>query len=271
MKKAVLAVAGAVVLICGSAAWGQEQTGAAGVSVLQDATKAEDVLLSLGEETITVSNLSGVSINEASAHRKENAKQDGNLYEITLRAKDGEEHIFEDVPETMNEPELSTEDGFLFITYLNENREKKTAYENAEEIFFDEPVSRYITDQVNIRTAASAESDIVGVAALGSEVKAVSALPRWIGVELEDGKTGYIARRYVSPNKEDADQAVNAENAARAAQEAAAAAAAAAAVAAGSYTDITVVSQQNFDDCDGSGHGYSIITYSDGSTETVEY
>lgn len=36
-------------------------------------------------------------------------------------------------------------------------------------------------------------------------------------------------------------------------------------------TERYVVSQEYFDDCDGSGHGYSIITYSDGSTETVEY
>lgn len=31
------------------------------------------------------------------------------------------------------------------------------------------------------------------------------------------------------------------------------------------------VSRENFDDCDGSGHGYAIIHYSDGSTEQVEY
>lgn len=31
------------------------------------------------------------------------------------------------------------------------------------------------------------------------------------------------------------------------------------------------VSRENFDDCDGSGHGYAIIHYSDGSTEQIEY
>lgn len=36
-------------------------------------------------------------------------------------------------------------------------------------------------------------------------------------------------------------------------------------------TERYVVSQEYFDDCDGSGHGYYIITYSDGSTKTVEY
>ncbi len=31
------------------------------------------------------------------------------------------------------------------------------------------------------------------------------------------------------------------------------------------------VSRENFDDCDGSGHGYTEIHYSDGSVETIEY
>ena len=33
----------------------------------------------------------------------------------------------------------------------------------------------------------------------------------------------------------------------------------------------TVVSKKQFDDCDGSGHGYYEITYSDGSVEYEEY
>lgn len=33
----------------------------------------------------------------------------------------------------------------------------------------------------------------------------------------------------------------------------------------------TEVSRQNYDDCDGSGHGYTIITYSDGTEEKVYY
>ena len=31
------------------------------------------------------------------------------------------------------------------------------------------------------------------------------------------------------------------------------------------------VKRQKFDDCDGSGHGYYLITYSDGSTGVIEY
>ena len=33
----------------------------------------------------------------------------------------------------------------------------------------------------------------------------------------------------------------------------------------------TVVSRQKVDDCDGSGHGFYIITYSDGSVEYQDY
>lgn len=35
--------------------------------------------------------------------------------------------------------------------------------------------------------------------------------------------------------------------------------------------EVYEVSRENFDDCDGSGHGYTEIQYSDGSTEIEEY
>ena len=59
------------------------------------------------------------------------------------------------------------------------------------------------------------------------------------------------------------------------AQQAAAAAAAAAAASQASSGSQSSgkheVGRQKFDDCDGSGHGYYIITYSDGSTATQNY
>lgn len=101
--------------------------------------------------------------------------------------------------------------------------------------------------------------------------------------DAEEEKTGYVRAKYLSENKSDADDAVAANEAEAARQAAAAAeaarqqAAAAAAGAApssgasGSNGGRTVVSQERVDDCDGSGHGVLIITYSDGTTETEEY
>lgn len=74
-------------------------------------------------------------------------------------------------------------------------------------------------------------------------------------------------------SKEEAEAKAAAD---KAAQEQAAAAAAAAAAArassgSGSGGGRVEVSREAFPDCDGSGHGYYLITYSDGTTATVNY
>lgn len=48
-------------------------------------------------------------------------------------------------------------------------------------------------------------------------------------------------------------------------------AASAQAVDVGAADDRVEVSREDFNDCDGGGHGYTEITYSDGTVETVEY
>ena len=73
-----------------------------------------------------------------------------------------------------------------------------------------------------------------------------------------------------------AEQKAAEEAAAKAAAEAQAAAAAQAqaaaeAQAAAAAQPVTEVSRQAYDDCDGSGHGYYEITYSDGSVGYEEY
>ena len=63
-----------------------------------------------------------------------------------------------------------------------------------------------------------------------------------------------------------------AESAQQAAEQAAQQAAQQASQSAGSTAGgKTEVSRQAYDDCDGSGHGYYEITYSDGSTAIEEY
>ena len=96
-------------------------------------------------------------------------------------------------------------------------------------------------------------------------------------------KEGFVKGTYLTGDKEEAVQAVARNDAEIQRKEAeAAAAAAAAAEAAASQpsgggggnrksSGKHVVSTQNVDDCDGSGHGTTIITYSDGSTKTRRY
>lgn len=92
-----------------------------------------------------------------------------------------------------------------------------------------------------------------------------------------------VVKKYITDSKEeaeaaakakqDAEEAAAAQQAAEAAaQQAAEQAAQQASQSAGSTAGgKTEVSRQAYDDCDGSGHGYYEITYSDGSTAIEEY
>lgn len=135
-----------------------------------------------------------------------------------------------------------------------------------------EPKTMYVVSDVYIRQEPDASSEAVAVAYLGDEVTAEDVDEKWCKVTLGD-KEGYVVKEYLTESKDEADQAVKSEEAAKAAAEAQAAAAAQAAQQSqssgggGKYE----VSRQAYPDCDGSGHGYYEITYSDGSVETVEY
>lgn len=91
--------------------------------------------------------------------------------------------------------------------------------------------------------------------------------------ESGDVTEGYVAKKCISSDPAEAEAAVEAqEYAVKLAEEEAARAAQAAAQAAqsapkGRYE----VSRQRYDDCDGSGHGYYEIQYSDGTTSISEY
>ena len=89
-----------------------------------------------------------------------------------------------------------------------------------------------------------------------------------VGAE-EDRRLEELDRRA----KQDAEEAAAAQQAAEAAaQQAAEQATQQASQSAGSTAGgKTEVSRQAYDDCDGSGHGYYEITYSDGSTAIEEY
>lgn len=172
--------------------------------------------------------------------------------------------------ETQTESAAETETQQVTETETKAESETETTAptEKATEEAAAEPKTMYVVSDVYIRQAADASSEAVAVAHLGDEVTAVPEDDKWYKVKLGD-KEGYVVKDYLTDSKEEADQAVKSEEAAKAAAEAAAQAAQPQAAPSGG--GVYEVSRQAFDDCDGSGHGYYEITYSDGSVRTEEY
>ena len=186
----------------------------------------------------------------------------------------GEEKAAEKASETQTEraaeteTQQATETETETETKAESETETTAPTEKATEEAAAEPKTMYVVSDVYIRQAADASSEAVAVAHLGDEVTAVPEDDKWYKVKLGD-KEGYVVKDYLTDSKEEADQAVKSEEAAKAAAEAAAQAAQPQAAPSGG--GVYEVSRQAFDDCDGSGHGYYEITYSDGSVRTEEY
>lgn len=241
-----------------------------------------------GETIVTLKNESGYVVKEAvvgaaeeeteTAETETEAESEGIVTGLTLTGEDGEVHVFADADVTaMTDPVLVKDNGFLYIEYKNAEGKDKEAAETADEVEFDKEVTMYVVNDVYVRAEANGDSEALAVASLGQEVTVTGAAPKWYKVVMGE-TTGYVARSFLSKDKESADAAVKAEEAAQAqaAAEAQAAAAAAAAQASSGQSAAAPqgkyeVSRQAYDDCDGSGHGYYEITYSDGSTAREEY
>ena len=188
--------------------------------------------------------------------------------------------------------------------------ESETETESESEKVYRDAKVMFLIDTVRVRAEANADSETVAFADRGDALTVLGELSGWYHVRLdhpeieeqstqetetvsaeeketsvsESAKEGYVKGTYLTENKDEADQAVAANDAEIRRKEAEAAAAAAAAQAASSSggnsgggspkkksSGKTVVSTQNVDDCDGSGHGTKITTYSDGSTSTSRY
>ena len=244
-----------------------------------------------GETIVTLKNESGYVVKEAvvgaaeeeteTAETETEAESEGIVTGLTLTGEDGEVHVFADADVTaMTDPVLVKDNGFLYIEYKNAEGKDKEAAETADEVEFDKEVTMYVVNDVYVRAETNGDSEALAVASLGQEVTVTGAAPKWYKVVMGE-TTGYIARSFLSKDKESADAAVKAEEAAQAQAAAEAQAAAAAAQQAASQASSGQsaaapqgkyeVSRQAYDDCDGSGHGYSEITYSDGSTAREEY
>ena len=127
----------------------------------------------------------------------------------------------------------------------------------------------YVSGDVYMREAADKDAKAVTVLATGKEITVLGEEGDWYQVKVDD-KEGYVVKKYITDSKEEAEAAAKAKpdaEEAAAAQQAAEAGSSAGSTAGGK----TEVSRQAYDDCDGSGHGYYEITYSDGSTAIEEY
>lgn len=197
--------------------------------------------------------------------------------DLVLTEEDGTEHTFQDVTvDKWKDAVLVNSYEFLYINYKDESGKDQEAAETADERTFDEPITMYVSANVHVRKEADKESESLKVAALGDEFKVIAAVPGWFKVENGDD-TGYVFHSYLTEDKAAVDALVKAKQEADAAAAQAAAAAAAqaaqqqAAAAAAQPAQKTEVSRQAYDDCDGSGHGYYEITWSDGSVTYENY
>ncbi len=162
--------------------------------------------------------------------------------------------------ETASETEKATE------TESETAKAEKAAETEAKE------KTMYVSGDVYMREAADKDAKAMTVLATGKEITVLGEEGDWYQVKVDD-KEGYIVKKYITDSKEEAEAAAAAQQAAEAAAQQAAEQAAqqAAQQPSQSAGGKTEVSRQAYDDCDGSGHGYYEITYSDGSTAIEEY
>ena len=188
----------------------------------------------------------------------------------------------ETAKETQTETQTQAETQSETQTETASETESETAKaEKAAETEVKEK-TMYVSGDVYMREAADKDAKAVTVLATGKEITVLGEEGDWYQVKVDD-KEGYVVKKYITDSKEeaeaaakakqDAEEAAAAQQAAEAAaQQAAEQAAQQASQSAGSTAGgKTEVSRQAYDDCDGSGHGYYEITYSDGSTAIEEY
>lgn len=252
----------------------------------------EDVKITLESGEVLLKNETKTNYTAEYKKAEEKAENEAaatETWNLILTDKEGTSHTFENAAaDQWTEPSLTEEYGFLYIKYKDAGGKEQEVLEKAEEKAFEKELAMYATTEVNVRKEASKDSQSLKVASLGSEWKAVASVPGWIKVE-SDGISGYVFHSYITEDKAKVDALVQER---KAAAEAAAQAAAQAAQEQTYYEEPSAqepapqepvaqepeqpsapveVSRQAFDDCDGSGHGYYEITYSDGSVAYEEY
>ncbi len=243
-------------------------TEAAVETVAEEAVEVvEEIILQVEEaEPVTVVNTAKLDITGVSVE----AAEEG-LVNVTMMAADGTVYEFLNIKlSDMQNPELVVDGSFAYVKYTGIESGKERKYGQTGELTYEETVELFAVDDVYMRAAADSEAEIVGVINRGDAIEVLGETASHYIVKKDD-VTGYSARSCISEDEQDAIAAVQAEEAARAEIARQAAAAAAAQQAASQSSGKKEVKRQKFDDCDGSGHGYYLITYSDGSTGVIEY
>lgn len=236
----------------------------------EEAEVVEEIVLQFEDaEPVKITNTAKLNITGVSVE----AAEEG-LVNVTMMAADGTVYEFLNVkPADMQNPELVLDGVFAYVKYIGIESGKERKYGQTGEIQYEEAVELFAVDDVYMRAAADSEAEIVGVINRGDAIEVLGETASHYMVKKDD-VTGYSARSCISEDEQDAIAAVQAEEYARAeiARQAAEAAQRAASKSSGKKTSgKKEVKRQKFDDCDGSGHGYYLITYSDGSTGIIEY
>ena len=214
---------------------------------------------------------------------KETKEEPEEVTDLVVTEENGDTHTYETVSlDKATDAVIYDQYGFLYIKYKDENGKEQEAIETAEEKKLDAPLTMYASSNVHIRKEADAESDSVKVIQMGTECKVVAMVPGWMQVEAGEDK-GFVFHSFITEDKASVDAALKAKAEAEAAAAASAAQAQAEAEAAAAAQAQAQAQQQQqapavyevsrvaYDDCDGSGHGYFEITYSDGSVAYEEY
>lgn len=259
-------------------------------AVTTEAAETTEAGTAEGEEAETAeAGTTDESTSEESTAAEDTAA-DGAVIRIT--EADGTEHIFEGITDTeWTEPSLCEEYGFLYFQYKDASGATQEYAEKADEKELEAETAEYALSNVNVREKADAESTRLGSVSTGDEVTVTAVAPGWLKIKTGDLE-GYVSHIYFTTDKAAAEAALKAVQEAEAARKAAEEAAAAEAAAQASYDSYdysydssyddtsssetsggerTVVSTQDYPDCDGSGHGYTEITYSDGTVEYQDY
>ena len=232
------------------------------------------------EEPLEIQNTAELNIAAVSAE-----PIDEEHIDVTMKSSDGLTYEFKNIRYVeVVRPELTVQGSFAYIKYTSIVNGEESSVGQTGELTYEEPAELFAVDDVYIRTEPDGESEILGVISRGDAIEVLGETADYFKVKKDD-VTGYSVRKCVSEDEQEAIAAVKAEEAAReairiaqeeAARQAAAQQAAAARSSRGSSSrsktpSVYETGRQKFDDCDGSGHGYYEVTYSDGSVKYEEY
>ena len=178
-----------------------ETAAGAEAGAAQTAENGPDVTLSIGSASLTIKN--GTPHTFAKCEYRPVA--DG--ADLILTDETGKETVFEKAePEKWTEPQIIAKFGFVYIEYKNEAGEVLLASPKGDEIVFEQSMSAYPIEEVNVRADASEEAQVLKTAKPGEEWKATASRPGWVKIEL-DGVIGYAVCGYLTESKDAAEKA----------------------------------------------------------------